>query len=227
MYSSESHARSVAKAVTWRVLGTITTAGLVFVFTRRLVLSLSVGALEFVSKIGIFWLHERAWDRVKMGRTKESAAVLWFTGLSGSGKSTIAKRVVEALDAQGKAVEDLDGDAIREVFPQTGFSPAQREEHVRRVGFMASRLERHGVYVVASLISPYEASRQFVRGLCTNFLEIHVATPLDECERRDVKGLYAAQSGARHRHHRHITRRRGRPGAGARQGTKESAKWIT
>lgn len=190
MYS-ESHARSVAKAVTWRVLGTITTSALVFIFTRRIALSLTVGAVEFVSKIGIFWLHERAWDRVRFGRSKVQPAVLWFTGLSGSGKSAIAKRVAEELRHRGDEVENLDGDAIREIFPQTGFTRAERDAHVRRVGYLASRLERHGVFVVASLISPYEESRRFVRGLCVNFIEIHVATPLEECERRDVKGLYA------------------------------------
>ena len=117
--------------------------------------------------------------------------VLWFTGLSGSGKSTIARIVVDRLVADGEAVEYLDGDAIRDVFPATGFTRPERDAHIRRVGFLASRLERHGVTVVASLVSPYEASRQFVRGLCRNFVEIFVDTPLEECERRDVKGLYA------------------------------------
>src|SRR6185295_5202034 len=85
----------------------------------------------------------------------------------------------------------LDGDAIREVFPATGFDRAARDAHIRRVGFLASRLERHGVTVVASLVSPYEASRRFVRDLCRRFTEVYVATPLEECERRDIKGLYA------------------------------------
>lgn len=128
-------------------------------------------------------------------RERESASgtgqVIWFTGLSGSGKSTIARRVVEALEAEGRRVEYLDGDAIREVFPGTGFSREERDAHIRRVGFLASRLERHGVTVVASLVSPYRASRDFVRGICRRFVEVYVATPLAECERRDVKGLYA------------------------------------
>lgn len=117
--------------------------------------------------------------------------VIWLTGLSGSGKSTIARRVVEALQARGVPVEYLDGDTIRDIFPATGFSREERDAHIRRVGYLASRLERHGVTVVASLVSPYRASRDFVRGLCRRFLEVHVATPLAECERRDVKGLYA------------------------------------
>ncbi|MEP6572358.1 MAG: adenylyl-sulfate kinase, partial [Gemmatimonadota bacterium] len=83
------------------------------------------------------------------------------------------------------------GDAIRDIFPATGFSRADRDAHIRRVGFLASRLERHGVTVVASLVSPYADSRAFVRGLCRHFAEIFVATSFGECERRDIKGLYA------------------------------------
>jgi adenylylsulfate kinase len=123
--------------------------------------------------------------------TGTPAPVLWFTGLSGSGKSTIATRVDQALVDRGTDVEYIDGDALREVFPNTGFTRAEREEHLRRTGYMASRLAAHGVTVVASLVSPYRESRDFVRKLCSNFVEIYVATPLEECERRDVKGLYA------------------------------------
>ncbi len=187
----ESHSRSVAKALSWRILGPVATAGLVFIFTRRLSLSLAVGGLEFVSKIGLFWLHERAWDRTSFGKKEIRPAVLWFTGLSGSGKSTVADWVADALVQRGLKVERLDGDKVRDIFPATGFSREERDAHIRRVGFLASKLEQHGVTVVASFVSPYAASRDFVRGLCRNFLEVHVSTPLAECERRDVKGLYA------------------------------------
>lgn len=118
-------------------------------------------------------------------------AVLWFTGLPCSGKSTIARWVADRLRAHGLRVEELDGDAIRRVFPDTGFTRPEREAHIKRGGFLASRLEHHGVVVVATFVSPYEASRQFVRRLCANFVEVYVATPLDVCEQRDEKGLYA------------------------------------
>jgi len=118
------------------------------------------------------------------------AAVLWFTGLSGAGKSTIASAVFEELGRKGAPAELLDGDVVRQFSP-TGFSRADRDAHVRRVGYFASRLEDHGVTVVCALISPYAAARADVRKLCRRFIEIHVATPLAECERRDVKGLYA------------------------------------
>jgi adenylylsulfate kinase len=126
-----------------------------------------------------------------LSETKEQKGfVLWLTGLSGSGKSTLAEQLYAHLERLGKKVERLDGDVLRGVFPNTGFSKESRDEHIRRVGFMASRLEHHGVIVIASFISPYRAAREFVRNLCDNFIEVYVRTSLAECQRRDVKGLY-------------------------------------
>jgi adenylylsulfate kinase len=95
------------------------------------------------------------------------------------------------LAAKGVKVEYLSGESVRDIFPETGFDREQREEHIRRVGYLASRLEKSGVFVVASFVSPFTESREFVRGLCQNFIEIHVATPLEACEQRDRTGLYA------------------------------------
>ena len=117
-------------------------------------------------------------------------SVLWFTGLSGAGKTTIATAVAERLIARGVKCELLDGDALRALMP-TGFSPDERDAHIRRVAFLASRLEHHGITVVCALISPYRLSRDWARTICRRFVEIHVATPLATCEARDVKGLYA------------------------------------
>jgi len=117
--------------------------------------------------------------------------VYWFTGLSGSGKSTLAEALCENLKQKGVKVEYLDGDTIRGIFPETGFTKEEREKHLKWVGFIASRMEAQGIVVVASFVSPYRSSREFVRKLCHNFFEIYVSTPLEECEKRDVKGLYA------------------------------------
>lgn len=122
--------------------------------------------------------------------TKKQGFVLWLTGLSGSGKTTIAHAICQQFDELGLDYERLDGDVLRGVFPNTGFTKEARDEHIRRVGFMASRLEHHGIPVIASFISPYRQARQFVRELCSNFIEVHVKASLAECQKRDVKGLY-------------------------------------
>src|SRR5207253_1984477 len=104
--------------------------------------------------------------------------------------STLAQEVCKVLESQDLAVEHWDGDKVREIFPQTGFDRASRHEHIRRVGFLAGKLEKHGVIVVASFISPYKESRDSVRGMCKNFYEIYLNTPLEICKSRDPKGLY-------------------------------------
>lgn len=126
-----------------------------------------------------------------MSEANLKPTVLWFTGLSGSGKSTISEKVYAELKERGYKIEHLDGDAVREVFPTTGFSKEERDSHVKRVGYVASLLQKHGVFVVASFISPYQDARDFVRNMCEDFTEIHISTPLEVCEERDVKGLYA------------------------------------
>lgn len=118
---------------------------------------------------------------------------MWLTGLSGSGKSTIARAVAEELLRKGVPVEVLDGDVIREKFSRgLGFSKQDRDENVRRAGYVAHILARHGVVVVVALISPYRALRDEVRGGMNGvpFIEVYVNAPLEVCEARDTKGLY-------------------------------------
>ena len=116
--------------------------------------------------------------------------VIWITGLSAAGKTTIATALSEKLITLGHRVEHLDGDLVRKMFPGTGFTREERDRHIKRIGYLAAMLEKHEVSVVASFISPYREARTFVRSQCSNFIEVYVSTPLEECEKRDPKGLY-------------------------------------
>ncbi len=121
-----------------------------------------------------------------------SGAVLWFTGLSGAGKSTIANIVVDDLVQRACLVELLDGDEVREHLSKgLGFSKEDRDINIRRIGWVAKVLARNKVIAVTAAISPYRALRDEMRADIDGFIEIHVATPLEVCESRDVKGLYA------------------------------------
>ena len=186
----EKGARSFIKMLSWRVVATFTTMILVYIFVGKVKIAAAVGALEVVTKMILYYLHERVWDKTNIGRYEKKAFVLWFTGLPCSGKSTIADMVYDFLVKKGYKTERLDGDTVREVFPQTGFSKEQRDEHIKRIGFLASMLEKNGVITISSFVSPYEEPREFAKELCDNFIEVYVSTPAEECEKRDVKGMY-------------------------------------
>jgi adenylylsulfate kinase len=126
----------------------------------------------------------------------ERGITVWLTGLPSSGKSTIALGVADRLRAAGRRVQVLDGDEIRrDLTRDLGFSRADREENVRRIGFVAKMLSANGVVTIVPVIAPYASSRDQVRSRhkedSVDYVEVYVATPVDVCSERDVKGLYA------------------------------------
>ena len=122
----------------------------------------------------------------------EKGFILWFTGLSGSGKTTITKALESELKARGCKVEILDGDVVRTNLSKgLGFSQEDRDTNIRRIGFVAHLLSRNGVATMTAAISPYRAIRDEIRAMEPNFVEVYVTAPLEVCEGRDVKGLYA------------------------------------
>jgi adenylylsulfate kinase len=124
--------------------------------------------------------------------TNDTGFVLWLTGLSGAGKSTVATKLGPALAERGHRVELLDGDEVRTNLCQgLGFSRTDRDTNIARIGYVAGKLSKHGVAVLVAAISPYREARDQVRAQVDNFIEVYVAAPVATCAERDVKGLYA------------------------------------
>jgi adenylylsulfate kinase len=122
---------------------------------------------------------------------KQRGVTIWFTGLSGAGKTTITQALAQKLRENGHGIEILDGDIVRTNLTKgLGFSKEDRDENIRRIGFVSGLLTRHGVIVLVSAISPYRAVREEVKEKIGDFLEVFVNAPLNVCEDRDVKGLY-------------------------------------
>lgn len=138
--------------------------------------------------------HIYAHEHPESDRVRGGGFTLWFTGLSGAGKSTIAHLVGPELDRRGHIVEYLDGDTVRTHLSKgLGFSKEDRDANIERIGWVASRLTRHGAAVICAAISPYAETRAKARALVEAygpFVEVHVKASVEECARRDVKGLY-------------------------------------
>ncbi len=192
----ETKKRSILKAISWRTVATITTAVLVFIFTGQFALALTIGLLEVFAKMGLYFFHERLWQKISFGKKEIPSFVLWFTGLPASGKKALADTVYQQLVQDKLKVERLDSLDVRPLFPETGFSPEEVNRHVKRAGHLCAMLEKNGIIVVASFVSPYRQSRVFARERAANFIEVYMNTTVAACEQRDTKGHYAkARSG--------------------------------
>ena len=199
--------RSVIKTISYRIFGTTATTLIIFFVTHKFIFSLGIGVIDLFIKIVLFYVHERVWNKLSIGKViilgqeplysqSRSGAVLWFTGLSGSGKSTLANKLAKYLNNKSIANELLDGDNFREyVTIDLGFSKEDRIKNIKLAGYVSKILSKHGLIVIATFISPYKELREQLRAQIPNFNEIFVNSPLEICEARDVKGLYKKARG--------------------------------
>jgi adenylylsulfate kinase len=177
------------KAITYRFYSSIITFIIAYLLTKNLVASISIGIIDSLVKIFSYYAFDEIWAKLTGFKTKP--AVIFLTGLSGSGKTTIARALIEKYKKKGVIPVLLDGDEIRKVIHQTGFDEESRKKHNLNVGYMASLLESQGKVVIVSLISPYADIRNEIRAMCKKFVEVYVCTDIKVCIERDPKGLYA------------------------------------
>lgn len=182
------------KSILYRIYSSLITFLISYLLTGKLVIAASIGFLDMGVKIFSYYLFDEIWYKITGYKVKP--AVIWLTGLSGSGKTTVANDLIEKLKKKSIIPVLLDGDEIRHAIKQHGFDEDSRKKHNLNVGYISSLFEKQGNIVVVSLISPYDDIRNEIRKMCGNFVEVYVATDLETCISRDPKGLYKkAQAG--------------------------------
>jgi len=187
---TETRARTIIKTISWRVTATLTTIAIVLAITGRINVALQIGVIEVFMKILVYYLHERVWTNMTFGIKEKPPLVLWFTGLSGCGKSQLSQAIYEKLQRKKIRAEYFDGRKIREIFPEIGYAPNKRKEHIKQIGSLVKILENNYTTVVGSFESPYEESRAYLRNNLKNYIEIYVYATLDYCIKNDTRGLY-------------------------------------
>lgn len=220
MNFNSSVTRHIFKTISWRVVGTIDTILIGTFISNDFVVGMKIGGFEVVTKMILYFLHERVWYQFKFGTPKahpevknqnvvkqvmqvqredrsllmqHKPLVVWMTGLSGSGKSTLANAITKELQIKRVHTFSLDGDNIRlGLNRDLGFTPESRQENIRRVAEVAKLMADAGLVVVVSFISPFRADREQAKQIIgeSDFIEVFVDCPLNVCEERDVKGLY-------------------------------------
>ena len=192
----ETKKRSLLKGISWRLIATTTTIIIVYVFFGRLDLAIAAGFLETIAKIFLYFFHERAWHKIKLGKQRIEPFNLWFTGRPLSGKSTLADAVYKELKKTDMPIERIDSKDIRDLIPNVGFKRDDRHQHLTRVGHLIKTLQNNSVSAVASFISPYAETRQVISDMTNNYIEVYVKADINTCIARDHKGIYQkAQSG--------------------------------
>jgi adenylylsulfate kinase len=180
--------QQLTKAIIYRIYSSTITFLVSLVLTGNVIISLSIGVIDSLVKVFSYYLFDEVWNRIT-GYRVEPAVVL-LTGLSGAGKTTIAKALIKKLRKKGVVPVLLDGDDIRKAISLDGFDELSRKRHNLNVGYMAKLLESQGKVVIVSMISPYDDVRNQIRSMCNRFIEVYVATDIAVCIERDPKGLY-------------------------------------
>jgi len=221
-----SKIRHLAKAITYRMLGTVLTMLLAWIITGNLIIGLKIGFLEVLCKPVIYYIHERVWYKINFGLAERSSRkiknapaksafivpqqfdvnkaarekllnqkgkVIWFFGLSGAGKTTLANNLEQTLNKLNFKTFILDGDNLRSgLCKDLGFSEDDRVENIRRVSEVSKLMMEAGIIVLCAFVTPFEKDREAAKALIgeENLINVFVDCPLEECEKRDVKGLY-------------------------------------
>jgi adenylylsulfate kinase len=222
--TNTSRIRHILKTITWRFIGTLDTMAMGWIISGNSIIGVKIGGFELLTKMLLYYFHERIWYRSKFGISEiqeldkkaeqihvfkqvfqvskqdrnqnigHQSFMILLTGLSGSGKSTVANQLEYKLFQNGISTYSLDGDNLRIGLNKgLGFSEEDRTENLRRIAEVGKMMVEAGLVTMGAFVSPMKADRAMIKSIVgvDNFVEIYINTPLEICEKRDVKGLYA------------------------------------
>jgi len=179
--------RFILKSLMYRAWSTVLTFLIAMILTGQLLLSTGIAFAEILLKTFSYYLFEIIWNKIN----RRKMTTVWFNGLSGSGKTTIGNELIKYYENLNRKVFLLDGDVLRDgLNTDLGFSVEDREENLRRAAEVAKILNQNGVIVIATFITPTNKMRDVIKNIIPNVKFVHIETSLEECEKRDVKGLY-------------------------------------
>jgi len=181
--------RKILKSISYRILGTLSISIISYIITGDLKTSGLIGIIHMFTNMVLYIFHDFLWERISWGKSK--GMFIQMTGLSGSGKSTIANKTKLELERQGYKVEVIDGDYYREhLCKDLGFSKKDRNENIKRLGFVGNVLAKNGVISIMSAINPYEEIRSELRKFGDHIKTVYVKADISVLTSRDPKGLY-------------------------------------
>ena len=186
----ETNIRTLTKGLSWRIFATATTVIIVYIFFGRLDLAIAAGVIETFSKVLLYYLHEKIWQKIRWGKKRIEPFNLWFTGLPLSGKTTIANLVYKKLQKYDIPLERIDSKDIRNLIPGMGFTREERNQHMYRVGHLIKTLQHNSISTIASFVSPYRESRKVIREMVKNNVVVYIKADIQSCQERDYKGVY-------------------------------------
>lgn len=185
----DSTRRSFSKALSWKLLGFLVLSLVAYIITGSLKETGFVAIIYHALMLVLFMTHEHVWNKVKWGKTK--GLYIQMTGMSGAGKTTLARSIEKKIRKRGIKIEIIDGDEYRNnLCKDLGFSKKDRETNIKRLSFVGKVLGRNNVVCVMSAINPYNSTRQHVRKVIPKSKLVYVKCSLEELKRRDTKGLY-------------------------------------
>ncbi len=185
----ETNKRSLIKGVSWRILATTTTILIVYLFFGQLDLAIMAGALETTAKIFLYYLHERGWNKIDYGKKRIEPFNLWIIGLPLSGKKALADKVYEQLLSLKIPLERIESREIRKLLPDIGYERDDRILHIKRVGFLIKKLQRHSVSTICSFVSPYQEARDAVKNMTENYVEVYINSSPEQHKTIQEAGL--------------------------------------